>query len=168
MPEPRPHVRRPAAEWIAHLAVAYAAWLAFTQRGAPTELAAGAAVAVLAAVASQVVWSRNGATFWGAERLLLAGWQVAWYAVTGTSEILGVLFRQLAGRRAPSLLLAVRFDAQGGEAHAQARRALAVAYTSMTPNFIVLGVDRRRGLLWYHQVKRGEIPAMTRLMGARP
>jgi hypothetical protein len=168
MPEAATHPHRRAAEWSLHVAVAYAVWLALTQRGAPSELGVGAAVAALAALASHVVWSRNGATFWGAGRLLAAGWQVAWYAVTGTFEILGVLFRQLAGRRAPSLLLSVRFDAGGGDAPARARRALAVAYTSMTPNFIVLGVDRERGLLWYHQLERSDVPDMTRKLGARP
>ncbi len=168
MSDPAPNARRRAAEWGVHVAVAYAAWLAFTQRLAASELGVGALVAVLAAVASYLVWSRNGATFWGAGKFLLTGWQVARYAVTGTFEILGVLVRRLAGRRAPSLLLSVRFEPGGRDALAQTRRALAVAYTTMTPNFIVLGVDRQRGLLWYHQVKRSDIPAMTRRMGARP
>lgn len=168
MPETAPNAPRRAAEWGVHVAVGCLAWLALTQRWAGTELGVGAAVAVLAAVASHVVWSRNGATFWGAGALLLPGWQVARYAVTGTVEILGVLIRRLGGRRAASLLLSVRFDAGGDDALAQTRRALAVAYTSMTPNFIVLGIDRKRGLLWYHQVKRGEIPDMTRRLGARP
>ncbi len=162
------HVRRRAAEWAVHIAVAFAAWLAFTQRWAPSELGVGAAVSVVAAAASDVVWSRNGASFRGAGRLLLSGWQVALYAVTGTFEVLKVLFRQLAGHPAPSLRLSVRFELGGTGALAQARQALAIAYTSMTPNFIVLGFDRERGLLWYHQLKRSEIPAMTRRMGAQP
>ncbi|GEJ55399.1 hypothetical protein [Anaeromyxobacter diazotrophicus] len=168
MPEPAPTVRRRAVEWALHLAGAYAAWLAFTQRLAPSELAVGAGAALLAAVASRLVWSRNGATFAGAGRWLLAGWQVAPYAFTGTVEILRVLARQLGGRPAPSLLLAVRFDAGGPGPREQARRALAVAYTTMTPNFIVLGVDAERGLLWFHQLERSEVPDMTRRLGARP
>ncbi len=168
MPDSARHALRSAAEWGVHGAVAYCAWITLTQRAVASELLVGAVVAVLAAVASHVVWSRNGATFWGAGRIVLSGWQVIRYAATGTFEILGVLFRHLAGRRAPSLLLSVRFEPGGPDALAQARRALAVAYTSMTPNFIVLGLDRQRHLLWYHQVKRGEIPEMTRRMGARP
>jgi hypothetical protein len=168
MRQPAPTARRRAAEWGFHLATGYAVWIALTQRLAPSEVVVGAPVAILAAVASHLVWSQNGATFAGTGRLLLTGWQVVPYAVTGTLEILGVLARKLAGRPAPSLLCSARFDVGGAGPRAQARRALAIAYTSMTPNFIVLGVDREHGLLWYHQLERSDVPDMTRKLGARP
>jgi hypothetical protein len=48
------------------------------------------------------------------------------------------------------------------------RRVLAVGYTTLTPNFVVLGIARKQGLLLYHQVLAGEVLEMTRKLGARP
>ncbi len=91
------------------------------------------------------------------------------YVVTGTWEVLGVLARQLfLGKRAPSLLYGVPFDAGGDDEESAVRRALAIAYTTATPNFVIVGVDRERGLLVYHQVEKGPIPSMTKRLGAKP
>jgi multisubunit Na+/H+ antiporter MnhE subunit len=158
---------RIAAEWTVHATLALAAWFAFTQRLSKGELLAGLVAAALAGTASRLVWAHNTATFAGAGRALLQAWRLPWYALVGTGEVLGVLLRHLTGRPAPSLLLSVPFDAGGGDARSQARRALAVTYTTITPNFIVLGIDRERGLLWYHQLRRGPVPRMTRALGAR-
>jgi hypothetical protein len=96
-------------------------------------------------------------------------WRLPIYAVTGTAEIFAVLFRQLFGRKpAESLVLAVPFDAGGDDDESAARRALAVVYTTSTPNFIVIGVDRKRGHLVYHQIKRSPILQITKDLGARP
>jgi multisubunit Na+/H+ antiporter MnhE subunit len=159
---------RAAAEWTGHALLAFGAWLAFTQRLAPTELLAGAAAAAVAGFAGRLVWAHNGATFQGEARSLLQAWRLPWYALQGTAEILAVLGRHLAGRPAPSLLLSVPFEAGGDDPRSAARRALAVTYTTITPNFICIGVDRRRGRLWYHQLRRGSVPRMTVALGARP
>ena len=41
---------------------------------------------------------------------------------------------------------------------AGARRALAIAYTTITPNFVVVGIDKERAQLVYHQIKQSPIP----------
>ncbi|HET9599559.1 MAG TPA: hypothetical protein VFP65_28550, partial [Anaeromyxobacteraceae bacterium] len=56
---------RAAAEWTGHALLALGAWLAFTQRLAPTELLAGVAAAAVSGFAGRLVWARNGATFRG-------------------------------------------------------------------------------------------------------
>jgi len=88
--------------------------------------------------------------------------------ITGTFEIFRVLLRQLlGGRPAASLLLAVPYDALGDDPGDAAKRALAIAYTTGTPNFIVLGIDRQRGTLVFHQIERSPILAMLKRLGAR-
>lgn len=48
------------------------------------------------------------------------------------------------------------------------RRALAIGYSTMTPNMIVIGIDHERGRMLYHQLERSPIAEMTRKLGARP
>lgn len=158
---------RSPAEWLVHAALAFAAWVAFTERVTATELAAGVVAASIAGTASLLVWANNGATFRGAWGSVAQAWRLPKYALTGTWEVLGVLARHLAGHPAPSLLLSARLDV-GDDPRSRARQALAVAYTTVTPNFIVLGIDHERGLLWYHQIRRSEVPRMTVNLGVRP
>ncbi len=161
--------RRRTAAWAGHAAVAFTAWLAFTQSLSATELAAGLAAAAVAGTASSVAWAHGVTTLAGAWRDLAQAWRLPWYALAGTGEILLVLGRQLlAGRPAPSLLRAVAYPLERGRRAGEARAALAVAYTTITPNFIVLGLDRDRGLLWYHQIRAGPVLPMTVRLGARP
>ncbi|TMA33768.1 MAG: hypothetical protein E6J88_00480 [Deltaproteobacteria bacterium] len=70
------------------------------------------------------------------------------------------------GRSAESLFFSVPFDAGGDDDESAFRRALAVAYTSATPNSVVIGIDRKRGLLIYHQLRKSRIAEMTRRLGA--
>ena len=128
----------------------------------------GAVVAVLAVVGSRAVLRERAARFSGRLRWLVQAWRLPKYAVTGTWEIFVVLFRHLfAGEAARSLFLEVPFDTGAGEDGAT-RRALATAYTTITPNFIVLGFDAGRGRMIYHQLQESSIPEMVRRLGAAP
>jgi hypothetical protein len=80
-----------------------------------------------------------------------------------------VLARQIfLGKPADSLFHSVRFEVGGDDDESAFRRALAIAYTTATPNFVIVDIDRERGLLVYHQIKQSRIPEMTRQLGARP
>jgi multisubunit Na+/H+ antiporter MnhE subunit len=149
-------------------AVLLAAWFVLTGSLSLHELGVGAVAVALALLAGAQVREEWVASLGGQGRLVAQAWRLPRYAVTGTWEILVVLARQLAGRgRADSLLLAVPFDRGEGGPRDRGRAALAVAYTSITPNFVVLGIDWHRGLLVYHQVRRGAVPELTRRLGAR-
>jgi hypothetical protein len=79
-----------------------------------------------------------------------------------------VLARQILLRDpAPSLFYSVPFDAGGDDDESSFRRALAIAWTTATPNFVVVGIDRERGLLVYHQIRRSDVPEMTKRLGVR-
>jgi uncharacterized protein YbjT (DUF2867 family) len=65
-------------------------------------------------------------------------------------------------------LLAVPYDPISEDAADAALRALAIAYTTSTPNFIVIGIDRKRGQLVYHQIKKSPVLPVTVKLGARP
>ncbi|MFL5309602.1 MAG: Na+/H+ antiporter subunit E [Myxococcales bacterium] len=155
------------------LAVSFAlslgAWILFVGKIGWNELLAGAFASALAATAAHMVWAQHIAGFRGNLGWLLEMWRLPIYAVTGTGEIFAVLFRQVLGRKpAESLILAVSFDAGGDDDESAARRALVVAYTTSTPNFVVIGVDRKRGHLVYHQIKRSPVLQISKDLGARP
>ncbi len=155
--------------WLVELGASLGLYFCFAARVDAGEAAIGVVVAAIAATASHVVLSALAARFGGHGRWIAQAWRLPKYAVTGTAEIFGVLFRHLfTARKAESLLLEVPFDAGDDEDAAATRRALAAAYTTITPNFIVLGFDKDRGRMIFHQIRRSDIPEMTRRLGARP
>lgn len=147
----------------------YGAVLLFVGKVEKEELLVGIPVAALGATASQLVWELHLARFVPRLRWVLQGWWLPLYMFTGTWEILVVLARHLFTRKkAESLLFAVPYEAPGNEEDAEMLRALAIGYTTMTPNFVVVGIDRERKLLLYHQIKRSDVLEMTKKLGARP
>lgn len=155
--------------WGAHFLVLLGAWFLFVGKLEPSELLAGSIGAAIAATATQIVWAQHVAAFSDHAGWVLEMWRLPKYMITGSWEIFEVLFRQLfGGKRAESLLLAVPYEAVGDDDASAARRALAIAYTTSTPNFIVVGVDRKRRQLVFHQIKRSEVLQVTKNLGARP
>lgn len=143
-------------------------WYLFVGRLGTDELWGGIPGSALAAIATWVVLEQHIVWFRDFKDLLEA-WRLPGYMVTGSLEIFQVLFAQLLARKpAPSLVLQVPYDALGDDPRDTARRALAVAYTTSTPNFIVLGIDRKRGMLVFHQIKRGPVLEVTKRLGAKP
>ncbi len=100
---------------------------------------------------------------------MLALWRIPGYLVTGTWEVIAVAAKdQLGIKRAQSLFRIVRFDAgKKDDSHATARRVLAASYTTIAPNFIVLGVNTNDRELLFHQIERSPVPAMTKDLGAQ-
>lgn len=156
------------ARWFpVSVLLAYIAWLAFVGNLSSQELALGAAGAVFSSALSAFVFRRMGIPlrirFSDAVQLL---W-IPWYLIEGGWEILSVLLKDLMGvKRSQSLFRAVGYERLNGP-HGFVRRALAVAGTSVTPNFIVLGIDRRRNLLLFFQIRRTGIPRIAKALGAK-
>jgi multisubunit Na+/H+ antiporter MnhE subunit len=155
--------------WAAHFVVLFGAWFLFVGKIGWNELIVGTAGAAVAASAAHIVWAQHVAAFRDNAGWVLQMWRLPKYMITGSWEIFEVLFRQLfGGKPAESLLLAVPYEAVRDDETAAALRALAIAYTTSTPNFIVLGIDRKRGHLVFHQIKRSPILQVTKNLGARP
>jgi multisubunit Na+/H+ antiporter MnhE subunit len=144
-------------------------WLLLEQKWAADELLIGAACALVAALATEAAWGVHLTSFAARPRLLLQAWRLPWIYLSGTVEIFTVLALHLFTRRkAASLLREVRFDAAPDDPQASARRALAIGYTTMTPNFVIIGIDQERCTMLYHQLRATEVPEMTRRLGACP
>lgn len=86
----------------------------------------------------------------------------------GVAEVTLVLVRDLAGiAQADNLFRVCRFESSEHDCTLRGRTVLAVALTTMSPNFIVLGVDMARSQMLFHQIKRSAVPDMTKALGAR-
>ncbi len=145
-----------------------AAWLLLVDTTARSEVLLGLGVGLAAAATATWLQAANFARFaphWGE---LMQAWRIPWYLVGGTGEIFLVLAHRLLGRRTHSLVRTVAFDVGGNDPHSAARRALAVALTTVPPNFVVIGIDRETNQLVFHQVKHSPVPLMTQKLGAKP
>jgi hypothetical protein len=151
--------------------IASAAWyLALVSSYGVREFIAAAFTAVLAALATMVFARTAKVAFHLRWRDLLQAWRLPGCVLSGTWEIMRGLAKQLfTSRGASSVVAAVPFDVGDRENLADAgRRALAITYTSGTPNFLILGIVDEQQWFLYHQIMPGDILTMTKNLGARP
>lgn len=153
---------------VATVPVLFVLWLVFVGTLSRWELLIGAGVAVLGGFAVAVVQRADDAHFRPRLRNLLQAVFIPWLLIRDTYEILWASIRDLlGGRKAISAFRIVRFKAGDlRNAHDTGRRVLAVAYTTMAPNSIVLGVNTKEKNLVFHQIARSGIPKMTKNLGA--
>jgi multisubunit Na+/H+ antiporter MnhE subunit len=146
----------------------YLLWLVFVGTFSLHELLVGIIATFLAAVGMLVTTVQYPARFSPSARDLLACWRLPWYLLSGTGEVLMVAARDcVGGKRAQSLFRVSPFRAGSREnPHAAARRALAVTYTTVAPNFIVLGINASNQKMLFHQIERSSVPKMTEQLGA--
>ena len=142
-------------------------WMIFVSMPKLDELLVGIAAALIAAFADGVVKAKKFATFYPHLRSMLLVFWEPWYALSGTAAIFVALGRRLLGKKSEALLRAIPFDAGGDDAESAARRALAVMYTTIPPNFVVVGIDRDKNLMLVHQVSPTGTPLIAQRLGAK-
>lgn len=156
-----------SARWFAvSIVLAFLAWWAFVGNMSGQDLVLGAGGAVFSSMLSAVVFRNMGIPLRVRLSDVIEACWIPWYLISGAWEILAVLLKDLLGmRRADSLFRAAPFESPAGS-RGFVRRALAVTYTTVAPNFIVVGIDASQGLMLFHQIERSGIPKMTRRLGA--
>jgi multisubunit Na+/H+ antiporter MnhE subunit len=141
-------------------------WMLFVSQLRWHEACLGIAAAVLGSIADARLKAQHFTPFKPRLRwLTLVLWE-PWYALTGTAAVLKALVRHLLGRRSEAQFRAVRYDYGGDDEVSSAKRALFVAYMTIVPNFIVVGIDNKTHLALIHQVSPTDTPKMGRLLGA--
>jgi multisubunit Na+/H+ antiporter MnhE subunit len=155
--------------WLIAWVLMTALWLLFTVSFGKSEIIIGVVAALVGTLGVAMYEQVAGIRFLPTLPLLVQAWHVPGYMFAGFWELLVALMRQLFTRRgAQSAFTAVRYDVGGDDYAATARRALAVSLTTMTPNFLVLGIIQEQGLMIYHQVLVGPVRQMTKNLGAKP
>ncbi len=153
--------------WLAVWFVQVGLWLIYVSQINTWELVVGSSAAGLATLGVAVFRRVCLVKFSLSLRQTAEIWRLPGYAISGTWEIFQGIGKQLFSKRgAPTHLSAVPFEVGSGAPACVGRRTLAVLYTTMTPNFIVLGVVREQGLLLYHQIIPGEVLQLTQNLGA--
>lgn len=125
-----------------------------------------AMASVLGASAAEVVRGKPFAEFRPRFSWLMQVWREPWYILQGCSVVLWVFLKHFV-KPDQSVLREVVFDAGGSDSRSAARRALAITYTTMPPNFVVISIDLNKNVMLVHQVSESATPKMTRTLGAK-
>ena len=144
-------------------------WMLYVVSSAPPEIALGAASAVFAAGFAVFLRHEEGAHAPPKLRWLARTAVLVPRLFTDTAVVFGVLFRHLAGRDpAVGAFRAVPYEGVfPDELTAAAGDAFTITANSITPNTIVIDVDRVEGLVLLHQLAP-ESPEQTNRQLVRP
>jgi multisubunit Na+/H+ antiporter MnhE subunit len=100
---------------------------------------------------------------------LATSWRLPWYILTDAWVITLVLLKDLLGiKRASSFYRVCGFKTSKTDPLLSARRVLATAFTTVTPNSIVIGIDYEQSRMLFHQLQRSSVSKMTQELGALP
>jgi multisubunit Na+/H+ antiporter MnhE subunit len=133
-------------------------WFVFVYQLSLMELLAGAAVAAITVVASEISLRAIPLDFKPEARWLVGVFTLPVIVVKDMVVLVRVLGRLVAGQKIHSLFQVTHFDASVEGSRASAKRVLAVAFTTVSPNSIVLGIDRKSGLLLFHELEKTPLP----------
>jgi hypothetical protein len=99
---------------------------------------------------------------------LAACWRIPWYILSDAWVITRVLIKDLLSiQRAGSYFRVCGFRTAKEDPLLVARRVLATAYTTMTPNSIVIGIDYEQSRMLFHQLERSSVSKMTQELGTQ-
>ena len=142
-------------------------WMLFVSLLQMNEFVAGLAAALLGAIGDAVVKATDFARFRPRLRHVLLILVEPWYVARDTVIVFWELLRRIGGRPRRSRLKVIPFDGGRDDVDSNARRALATAYTTISPNSIVLGIDREQNLLLLHELAPSSTPWLLQQLGAR-
>ncbi len=151
------------------LPIFYLFWVIFVGSFAVHELLIGVIATLVATLGFFIINLQYPAKFSPSLNEMLSLWRIPWYLVSDTCKIFAVAARDLLGiKHAGSLFRTVQFEAGSkNDSRAVARRVLAVAYTTITPNTVVLGVNASDQKMLLHELVNSPLPKMAGDLGAR-
>lgn len=142
-------------------------WIMLVAGLKPHEMIVGACSVAVAAV---FVWRALQLS----ERLdirardVLTAWRIPGIMLGDAWTVTVVLLKDLfGGQPAPSAYRATAFRTAADDPLMVARRVLATAYTTSTPNSIVIGIDPQQSLMLVHQLKLSPPSALERELGGQ-
>lgn len=172
---PRAHGRRALSRRLRRLsavclqfALYVGFWFVFVGDFALSEIYAGLIVAGLSTIASDIVLADKIALFYANPGWLSLAGRLPREILVDSARVCGVLYRRLSTGALPrSGIFTLSFDGDGDDAASATRRALAITYGSVSPNSIVVGIDRDRGLLFYHQLEPAPVSPLLEHLGGK-
>ncbi len=151
------------------IVLAPALWIVFVASINPHELIVGLFASVATLVFAIFVCGNSSTHLELHARDIAQGWRIPWYIASGVWDILLVLLKDvLRLKPAPDLYTVCGFDSSSHDPVRIARTVLAVSYTTMGPNSLVIGIDPAQSRMLLHQMSPGSIPRMAQALGAKP
>jgi multisubunit Na+/H+ antiporter MnhE subunit len=163
-------VRRPFLRAVTVSAVEFifllGLWMLFVSRLRGLEVLVGVCAAFLGAVADAIVRAKSFIRFQPrAKWLSLFLWE-PWYVLAGSVAILCALAKRLAGKKSDAEFRIVPFRAGGNDPESATRRALAVTLTSISPDLIVVGIEKDKNFMLVHEISPSPTPLIAKRLGA--
>jgi hypothetical protein len=144
-------------------------WILFVGGTRSNEMAVGIGVLLVSNAFFYVVWRSEGLKLDLHLIDLIQCWRIPWYIFSGIYEIIMILLKDLFGiESANSFYRITKFKTSKSDFRRVTQRVLATFYTTMAPNFIVIGIDCRQNRMLFHQLNRSSVPKMTKALGAEP
>ncbi len=139
-----------AGYWLVQFLALLGLWFLFVDQLKLSELLVGLGASALAATAAEAVRGQEHPHFLPDLGQLKEAWRLPGRILTDTWLVTLKLVR-----RGPSTgsFHALPFDARGNDGRAVARRALAILYSTLPPNSIVIGIDRKRNEMLVHTLE---------------
>lgn len=141
-----------------------ALWFLFSFTLSRNELYVGAACASLSIIALEISLRAEPLCFRPRVRWLKLLLSLPGSVVHDLILMLAVVFDKLRGRRIHSQFQVTRFTSEQDTPRECARRALAVGFATVPPNSVVIGINREKKTLLYHELVHAPELAVVRAL----
>lgn len=142
-------------------------WTIFVSKLSWQELCIGVLAAIAGAIGDAIVKAEGLAPFKPKLRWVLLIFWEPWYVLKGTALVFREFAHACTGRQPRGGFQSVPFRYGGSNEVASGRRALFAAYTTISPDTIVVGLDHDRHIALVHQLRSGELPELANRLGAK-
>jgi multisubunit Na+/H+ antiporter MnhE subunit len=143
-------------------ALLFAAWLIFAASLNVEEWVFGTFAAAASVLAFRVSTGAEPLCFSPRFQSLLQAWRLPALVLRGT----WILMEEFAGtiKRTPkrSAFRLASFHATGTGCRAAAKRVLAIIFGTLPPNSLIVGIDRKAGIILFHQLRKEPLPQIVR------
>jgi multisubunit Na+/H+ antiporter MnhE subunit len=137
-------------------------WVLFTDTLRTSELMVGIPAAALATLAMESVRSETHPRFLPRVKWIVEFWRIPFQIAADCRLITRAMARLLfTNDHRTGTFESVPFPARGRDAQSVAKRALAILYTTLPPNTIVIGIDRKRDVMLIHRLEPTGGPGIT-------
>ena len=154
--------------FVLALATAVVLWLVFVASFSSHELMVGAACVLLTMLFMNSVTRSLGLKLEMRLRDVAQAYRIPWYELTGNWTIVLVLLKDLLGiAPAQNCFHVCGFDSSRHDPVRASRTVLAVAFTTASPNSIVIGIDPAQSRMLFHQVSPTGVQRMAKALGAK-
>lgn len=140
----------------------FVAWLIFAASLNAQEWAFGTFAAAAGVLAFQVSTRTAPLCFSPPFQALLQAWRLPSSILHGTWILIEELGRTIQKKRRHSLFRLASSQATGTDSRSAAKRSLAIIFGTLPPNSLIIGIDRKSGVILFHQLRKEPLPAIVR------